>query len=148
MDGQRHAICVHCEAEVVYFPGDPVICQCCGANYGLLDQTEYCPKCSDSLESSEDVDRLCATCGWFGDASETLPIPAITGSVDESVDAIVRLYREQCRQELILEQGMERGTVTWDEMTVAREAVAKTLGLLLTVFNRVNPPCDREDDDA
>ena len=143
----RYALCMNCNQEIAYFPGDPVVCQCCGANYGVLEKTmsEFCPKCSDPLEVSTEPDRLCLKCGWFGDKDEVLPEPIITGDAATSARQAISLYRDVCRNELILEQAMEQGKVSWNDMAKARSAVAQTLDSLLKIFN-ANRPRPEEDE--
>ena len=146
MTQPHYAVCINCNEEIAYFPGDPVICQCCGANYGILEKTmsEFCPKCSDPLETSTEPDRLCLKCGWFGDKAEVLANPVITGDAATSARQAISLYRDLCRNELILEQAMEQGKVGWDDMAKARASVASALNSLLTIFHATRP--DQEED--
>jgi len=134
MTQPHYAICFNCNEEITYFPGDPVICQCCGANYGVMQPTmnEYCPKCGDTLEVSDEFDRLCERCGWFGDTVETASAPAL--DAEESAHDAILLYRDLCRNELILEQAMEQGKLSWDDMAKARVTVADGLKNLLQIF--------------
>jgi hypothetical protein len=67
---------------------------------------EFCPLCGEPLDTSGDESRLCYTCGWFGDNTETRRAPwdpKVCNPIGNLVQAL-SLYRELCRQELLGEQ--------------------------------------------
>jgi ribosomal protein S27AE len=91
--------CLNCNEQIEYVPGYRIVCPCCGADYGLEGESvnEFCPKCGDPLEVSDDADRLCVQCGWWGDKSEALKNPPITGDLDTTVRQALDLYRTVVR---------------------------------------------------
>ncbi len=141
MDAPRHAICLNCEREFTYYPGDPAMCSFCGANYGVLEKimSEFCPKCNDPLDITPEPDRLCEKCGWFGDKSETLAEPTITGDAEANVRKALALYKDQCRNEMILEQCLEQGKITLHDMMEGRAAVKRSVNSLMSIFQALLP---------
>ena len=72
---------------------------------------EFCPRCTAPLETSQDADRLCEVCGWFGDQQETLLTPPIDGVNNPILCAAqtLELYRKVCHDELRAEQRHQAG---------------------------------------
>ncbi len=76
--------------------------------------SEFCPRCTAPLETSQDADRLCDVCGWFGDQQEALLVPPQTDVINPVLAAAqtLELYRDVCRKELIAEQVFDAGNAT------------------------------------
>ncbi len=92
------------------------------SDFGILEKigmAEFCPKCGAPLEVTPEPDRLCDRCGWFGDSGPN-PTPRHLYS---SAWRTVSGGHDRCRdvgQELIVQQAMEKGLVSWSDMQKIR----------------------------
>jgi hypothetical protein len=103
---------------------------------------EFCPKCLYPIQASKDQaskdrERLCETCGWFGDKIETLAEPTESGDFNPTRAAaqILGLFRDVCRQELILEQACDAGIAAESHMKrvriIRQAAIQNIIGLFV-----------------
>jgi hypothetical protein len=79
---------------------------------------EFCPRCTAPLETSQDADRLCQVCGWFGDQQEALRVPPRKEVYHPVLDLVqsLELYRDVCRHEQTAEQKYSAGQGTTAEL--------------------------------
>jgi len=97
---------------------------------------QFCPRCAAPLDTSGDTGRLCETCGWFGDASETLSAPPQSDEFNPVLAALqaLDLYRDVCRGELIAEQMFDAGTATEADMLKIRTSRHKATNSIVELF--------------
>lgn len=98
---------------------------------------EFCPRCTSPLEFSYDADRLCETCGWFGDQSEVLDKPPIPDRLNPVLALVqcLELYREVCRKELIAEQIYDAGNATEADLRKVRIARRHAVNSVVEMFS-------------
>ena len=70
-------------------------------------RVEFCPECYYPLDSSNDDGRLCSACNWFGDKAETHKKPHVPNDLEVAFVQLLRIYRDQCRMEIVAEQFSE-----------------------------------------
>jgi len=102
---------------------------------------EFCPKCGNPIGilEADDPSRLCSICAWFGDSSETLKKPPLTGDLKTSVRQALALYRFTCRNELLLEAAYKNGTLPLAQLLQVRAKVAESEASLLALVEGVQP---------
>ena len=104
--------------------------------------SEFCPRCTAPLETSQDSDRLCEVCGWFGDQQETLLMPPQTDVVNPVLAAAqtLELYRDVCRKELLAEQIYDAGNATEADLqrvhVARRHAAHSIIEMFVSLRNR------------
>ncbi len=104
--------------------------------------SEFCPRCTAPLETSQDSDRLCEVCGWFGDQQETLLMPPQTNVVNPVLAAAqtLELYRDVCRKELVAEQICDAGNATEAKLQrvrlARRHAAHSIIEMFVTLHDR------------
>lgn len=102
--------------------------------------SEFCPKCGQPLASSEESDRLCEVCGWFGDTAETPKVTPKGAILTENVIKALDLYRLMCRNELSAE-GLAKA---FPECAVSLPSIRQSMVLarqsLLEMFVTVRQP--------
>lgn len=110
------------------------------------DPVQFCPMCGDPVEvgcDKADTSRLCEACGWFGDVTETLrEPPPIDGLVPRrAVAQVLRLYRDVCRRELVLEQAFDLGEIVESELQhskmLVRGSVHEIIKMVVALMPRV-----------
>jgi hypothetical protein len=101
---------------------------------------EFCPKCGLPLSTEGESDRLCFTCGWFGDRSETLTTQPEISDITRNVVALLSEYRTMCRAELQCE---EAAVVIQNPVLLAQveqnsklvhDATTNIVNLMLTLY--------------
>ncbi len=105
---------------------------------------EFCPRCTAPLEAACDSARLCESCGWFGDQTETLAAPP-PGDVFNPVLAAAQaleLFRDACRYELMAERLYDAGDGTEAQLNQVRISRRQTAHALIELFVtlRAGPP--------
>jgi hypothetical protein len=107
----------------------------------------YCPRCDSPLhhEDPHDSARLCDVCGWFGDWEETLAQPLGDWNPALEASKALTLYREVCRQEMLLEQLFCDGAATKESLhkveLMRREIVCNMIEMFVALRKRnANPP--------
>ena len=108
------------------------------------DPVQFCPLCGDPVEvgcDKTDTARLCEVCGWWGDASETLPEPPpIDGLVPRrAVAQVLRLYRDVCRRELVLEQAFDLGEIVESDLQHAKNLVRNSVHEIIKMVVALMP---------
>jgi hypothetical protein len=88
---------------------------------------------------ADDPSRLCSVCAWFGDSSEMLATPPVTGNIETSVRQAIALYRDTCRNELLLEAAYKRGELPLGKLLLVRAKVGDSEASLLTLFCGLRP---------
>lgn len=96
--------------------------------------SEFCPKCYHPLETSEDVDRLCVICNWFGDKSEVLDKPPPPSNLELAFIQMLSLYRDICRLELMAEQLTTQNTKYTSKLKEVRIRVKSAEQSLIHLF--------------
>jgi len=81
----------------------------------------YCPKCGQLLNDSTDTERLCSTCGWFGDSEETLEEQTLWATIIKDVCDILDQYQSACQLEVRLSSLAELGQCTLDDLLRGRQ---------------------------
>ncbi len=103
---------------------------------------EFCQRCTAPLETSQEADRLCEVCGWFGDQQEALLAPPRSDVVNPVLAAAqtLELYRDVCRKELIAEQIYDAGNATETDLRrvhmARRHAAHSIIAMFVTLRNR------------
>jgi hypothetical protein len=96
--------------------------------------SEFCPRCTAPLETSQDSDRLCELCGWFGDQQESLLTPPAVENPLLRTAQLLELYREVCRKELEGEQKRAAGIGTDAELHKVHAARRHAAHSILEMF--------------
>jgi len=97
---------------------------------------EFCPRCAAPLDAASDAARLCESCGWFGDQTETLATPPpddVFNPVLAAAQAL-ELYRDACRYELMAEQMYDAGDGTDAQLHQVRVSRRQTAHALIEMF--------------
>ncbi len=103
---------------------------------------EFCPRCTAPLETSQDADRLCEVCGWWGGQEEVLPTPPreVNNPALAAAQAL-ELYRVVCRTELEAEQAYGAGSLTEGDLrqvhAARRHAGHSIISMFVALWNRV-----------
>ena len=103
---------------------------------------EFCPQCGLPVETDGDESRLCETCGWFGDNSETAKVPPpsdVFNPVLAAVQALF-LYRDVCRHELVAEQVFDAGNATEADLRKVKVEARNCLHSLVQLFMAIRHP--------
>lgn len=102
---------------------------------------EFCPKCGNPIGvlEADDSSRLCSVCAWFGDSSETVSSPPVTGNLETSVRQALALYRSACRAEMLLEAGYRQGQLTFPQLLRVRAKVSESEAAIVALFKGVRP---------
>lgn len=96
---------------------------------------EYCPKCGQPLQPSDEPDRLCDVCAWFGDKSEALSEEPNGAGIVRGMLDVFRLYRSICRDELAIEG---QGTVA--DVAKVKRYIHETQQAIVQMFLGVRKP--------
>ena len=104
--------------------------------------SEFCPRCTAPLETSQDAARLCEVCGWWGGQEEVLLAPP--RDVENPALAAAQsleLYRDVCRKELVAEQVYDAGNYTEADLhkvhAACRHAARSIISMFVALWNRV-----------
>ncbi len=104
--------------------------------------SEFCPRCTAPLETSQDADRLCEVCGWWGDQQEVLLMPPVVPNPVLKAAQMLELYREVCRNELQVQQRVARGEGTEADLrkvyVARRHAAHSILQVFASLANQTN----------
>lgn len=97
---------------------------------------EFCPRCGYPLEANGDPGRLCSECGWFGDESESAKQPPPTDMLNPGLAAVQGLwmFREVCRNEMVVETLCDFGQATEADMRKLRAAVKHAMHGLIELL--------------
>jgi hypothetical protein len=105
--------------------------------------SEYCPKCGELLMPTPEPDRLCDTCGWFGDQGETLREPPDGFMLTAAISKALDLYRFVCRKELEAEAVAARHPGQEVNVRKVHAGAAQAKQSLLEMFVAVRKPLQR-----
>jgi len=104
----------------------------------INDGPNFCPRCGTPVTRSMDEDdsRLCETCEWYGDRTETTRTPPVVEKFDPElvIAQSLELYRAQCRRELVLEQAYAGGAISDHDMKQAKQALRTSTRSIVELF--------------
>ena len=141
--------CPYCHSSVTVQAGSLLLCVKCRRTFEsnlarVIDRinktrSEFCPKCGHPVERAIEVgddDRLCEACGWFGGKNEVLDTPPKTKDLNPTRDAaqILELFRDACRQELVLEQAYDSGDIDETVLKNAKISVRSATHQIIELF--------------
>ena len=108
-----------------------------------LKFAEFCPRCGTPLDTSGDDSRLCESCGWYGDRCETHPKPPVSDGRNPTLAVLqaLAMYRDVCRNELIVEQGCNMGQTTEVTLRKAQGLARQCRHWLVKLFTGVRCDC-------
>jgi len=106
-----------------------------------MNIVEFCPKCGNPIGILEanDPSRLCSICAWFGDSTETLKKPPMTGNLETSLRQSLALYRSVCRNELLLEAAYKADQLSFGDLLRARAKIVESESSLIALFRGIHP---------
>lgn len=94
----------------------------------------FCPRCLAPIDASSQ-ECLCEICGWFGDVSEASVEQDFSSfNPMRSAIAIMQLYREQCRKELIADQMYDSGEANEQDIKIVQIALQETVKSIVEMF--------------
>lgn len=102
----------------------------------------YCPKCWSEIAIADEC--LCDACGWFGDPKEVLAKPGKDFNFTGAAVQVLGLFRDACRQELLMEQLYDAGVVVEHQLNRARllrrDAIQTIIEMFVKIRTRPNIP--------
>lgn len=92
----------------------------------------YCPRCQYPIATNTECS--CELCGWFGSPKETLSEPGEDFNLTHAVIEILELYKQACRDELIIEQLYDLGEAIEKDINRARSYTRGMIHRLVEMF--------------